>query len=108
MEIDYLRIITNPAPNIFTVTLRRWWIEFNLSLPRKGKIELDPPPPKRNGEDIWSRICDYPKIVDLHTIARDKPERPEGYGVTHNWDRRSIFWDIPYWKVPLLRHNIDV
>ena len=38
-------------------------------------------------------------------MARDKPEV---YGVTHNWDRRSIFWDLPYWKTLLLRHNIDV
>src|SRR3954463_2950055 len=35
---------------------------------RKGKIELAPPPPRRNGEDIWSGVRDYPKIVDLDTI----------------------------------------
>src|SRR4051812_5751803 len=50
---------------------------------RKRKTELDPPPPRRNSEEIWSRVRDYPKIVDLHTIARDKPKRPEGYGVIH-------------------------
>src|SRR3954470_4806602 len=72
---------------------------------KKGLMDLDPPPPRRSGEDIWRRVRDYPKIIDLHTITRDKPE---GYGVTHNWDRRSIFWDLPYWKTLLLRHNIDV
>ena len=50
---------------------------------KKGLMDLDPPPPRRNGEDIWRRVRDYPKIVDLHTMARDKPE---GYDVTHNWD----------------------
>src|SRR3954462_9498737 len=55
---------------------------------RKGLMDLDPPSPRRNGEDIWRRVRDYPKIVDLHNVTGDKPE---GYGVTHNWDRRSIF-----------------
>ena len=77
----------------------------NKSKFRKGKIDLDPPPPRRNGEDIWSRVRDYPKIVDPHTMARNKPE---GYSVTHNWDRRSIFWDLPYWKTFRLWHNIDI
>src|SRR4051812_43619897 len=80
----------------------------NKSKFRKRKIELDSPPPRRNGEEIWRRVHDYLKIVDLHTIAHDKPKRPEGYGVTHNWDRQSIFWDLSYWKMLLLRHDIDV
>src|SRR4051812_45745973 len=66
----------------------------NKSKFRKGKIELDSPPPTRNGEEIWSRVRNYMKIVDLYTIIDDKPERPEGYGETHNWNRRNIFWDL--------------
>jgi len=30
------------------------------------------------------------------------------YGQFHNWTKRSIFWDLPYWKDNLLRHNLDV
>jgi len=30
------------------------------------------------------------------------------YGEWHNWTKRSIFWDLPYWKDNLLRHNRDV
>jgi hypothetical protein len=30
-----------------------------------------------------------------------------GYGLTHNWVKRSIFWELPYWKINLLRHNLD-
>jgi len=29
-------------------------------------------------------------------------------GLTHNWVKRSIFWELPYWKTNLLRHNLDV
>jgi len=28
--------------------------------------------------------------------------------VTYNWVKRSIFWELPYWKTGILRHNLDV
>ena len=31
-----------------------------------------------------------------------------GYGIDHNWIRQSIFWELPYWKTNLIRHNLDV
>ena len=33
---------------------------------------------------------------------------PDFYGVQHNWHKKSIFWELPYWKDLLLRHNLDV
>ena len=30
------------------------------------------------------------------------------FGLTHNWVKRSIFWELSYWKTNLLRHNLDV
>ena len=26
----------------------------------------------------------------------------------HNWKKRSIFFQFPYWKTLILRHNLDV
>ena len=26
----------------------------------------------------------------------------------HGWKKKSIFWDLPYWKKNLIRHNFDV
>ena len=26
----------------------------------------------------------------------------------HGWNKRSIFWDLPYWSTLLIRHNLDV
>lgn len=26
----------------------------------------------------------------------------------HNWRKKSIFFDLPYWKTLLIRHNLDV
>ncbi|CAH9130990.1 unnamed protein product [Cuscuta epithymum] len=34
--------------------------------------------------------------------------RADGFGKTHNWIKKSIFWDLPYWKDLLVRHNPDV
>lgn len=31
-----------------------------------------------------------------------------GFGVNHHWKKRSIFWDLPYWKTNLVCHNLDV
>jgi len=30
------------------------------------------------------------------------------FGLTHNWVKRSIFWELHYWKTNLLCHNLDV
>ena len=27
---------------------------------------------------------------------------------THNWVKKSIFWELPYWHSLLIRHNLDV
>ncbi|OMO58327.1 Transposon, En/Spm-like protein [Corchorus capsularis] len=35
-------------------------------------------------------------------------ERIEGFGVTHNWVKKSIFWELGYWQTNLVRHNLDV
>ena len=31
-----------------------------------------------------------------------------GFGLTHNWVKRSIFWELLYWKSNLLYHNLDI
>ncbi|XP_019246481.1 PREDICTED: uncharacterized protein LOC109226136 [Nicotiana attenuata] len=52
-------------------------------------------------EEIWNRVRDLPKVIE-------SPPSKSGYGVTHNWTKRSIFWELPYWKHNLLRHKLDV
>jgi hypothetical protein len=32
----------------------------------------------------------------------------EGYGVNHNWTHKSNLWELPYAKVLILSHNIDL
>jgi len=44
-----------------------------------------------------------PKVIDNPPLSKLL-----GYRECHNWTKRSIFWDLPYWKDNLLRHNLDV
>ena len=35
-------------------------------------------------------------------------DRYEGFGETHNWRKRTIFWELPYWPDLAIRHVLDV
>ena len=37
-----------------------------------------------------------------------KRKRLPRRGKSHNWKKRSIFFDLPYWITLLLHHNLDV
>ena len=69
---------------------------------KKNKIEQLAPPIRLNGDQLWKRICNFPQVTQIWPI------RLPGYGVTHNWTKRSIFWVLPYWRSNLVRHNLDV
>jgi len=69
----------------------------------KNKVEKDIPPPRLSGGQIWERVAWIPTIMD---------GTPEEFKHLENmksgWSKRSIFWDLPYWRTLLIRHNLDV
>ena len=69
---------------------------------RKGEVEKDGPPPKLTLSQLWRRVKDFPKVTESGVT------RMNGSEEWHNWTKRNIFWDLPYWKDNLLRHNLDV
>jgi len=69
---------------------------------KKGEVDMDVPPPKLTPIEVWNRVKGYPKVTESGV------QKIDGYGEWHNWTKRSIFWDLPYWKDNLLRHNLDV
>ncbi|XP_076940317.1 uncharacterized protein LOC143609445 [Bidens hawaiensis] len=78
-------------------------INFRKNIAVKHEIHL----PEPSGEEIWQTIQHFP------TVYQGKPygkgyKKPPGFGVTHNWVKRSIFWELPYWHKLLIRHNLDV
>ncbi|GJW20015.1 transposase, Ptta/En/Spm [Tanacetum coccineum] len=65
------------------------------------------PPPELNGFEIWQQISAYLTVYE-GTPYNPKNTKIHGFGVTHNWVKRSIFWELPYWHLLLVRHNLDV
>jgi len=62
-----------------------------------GSKVLAGPPPELTGEEIWEQVRHFP------TVYEGSPFRPtnrkiSGFGITHNWVKRSIFWELPYLK----------
>jgi len=70
-----------------------------------GTVEKDVAPPRLSGEELHDVVSEYGDIVFGLQSGKQKFL---GFGLTHNWVKRSIFWELPYWKTNLLRHNLDV
>ena len=70
----------------------------------------DTPPPYLTGEQIEAQIDYYGANETVRWGGNWHGPRnmPDSYGVHHNWHKKSIFWELPYWKDLLLRHNLDV
>jgi len=69
------------------------------------RVEKDVAPPRLSGEELFDVVSEYGDIV--FGLQSGKQKFP-GFGLSHNWVKRSIFWELPYWKSNLLRHNLDV
>ena len=73
---------------------------------RKGRAVQKSAPPIWSGVDLINEIDDFgfKKVTELggEEINR-RIQKSCGCG----WKKRSIFWDLPYWKTNLIRHNLD-
>jgi len=70
-----------------------------------GRVEKDVASPRLSGEELHDVVSEYGDIVFGLQLGKQKFP---GFGLTHNWVKRSIFWELSYWKTNLLRHNLDV
>ena len=68
----------------------------------RNRVVKEGPPYILSGHQISEFLETFPKVTEVGF------RRMQGYGVLHNWTKKSIFWDLPYWKDNLLRHNLDV
>ena len=61
-------------------------------------------PPQRVPADV-----EYERVREFPTVTEQSDYVIPGFAENvHNWTKRSIFWDLPYWRHQLLRHNLDV
>ncbi|CAH9057817.1 unnamed protein product [Cuscuta epithymum] len=51
---------------------------------------------------------DHPFRFDENNFTKGGVEHNAVAGKDIRWKKRSIFWDLPYWKDLLIRHNLDV
>jgi len=70
-----------------------------------GKVEKDVAPPRLSSEELHDVVSEYGDIV---FGLQSSKQKFHGFGLTHCWVKRSIFWELPYWKTNLLCHNLDV
>ena len=71
----------------------------------KPRVEKDEPIERFGGEEIFRRVSALPEIV---FGTQSGKQTIQGFGVSHNWVKRSIFWELPYRHQNLVRHNLDV
>ncbi|XP_071906894.1 uncharacterized protein [Coffea arabica] len=65
-----------------------------------GSVEYGKPPGRLMGSAILDELAGYG--IKLGKKVSDNPELP------FNWKKLSIFFDLPYWKDNMIRHNLDV
>ncbi|XP_020878682.1 uncharacterized protein LOC110227712 isoform X2 [Arabidopsis lyrata subsp. lyrata] len=82
----------------------------NKKLFTRNKVIRAPPPVYFSGEYLAEQL-DYWGAQETAKCGGNwhiPANMPDGYLVDHNWHKKSIFWQLPYWKDLLLRHNLDV
>ncbi|KAJ8761601.1 hypothetical protein K2173_004377 [Erythroxylum novogranatense] len=71
----------------------------------KNRTVNKPAPPPKCGFEILQEI-EALGLLKVTEFEADEVNRTisQNFG----WRKRSIFWDLPYWKTNMVRHNLDV
>ncbi|XP_028186392.1 uncharacterized protein LOC114373037 [Glycine soja] len=80
--------------------------KFRLNRVRfDGSIEERNPPLKLSGSDIFRQVEHINTTFGIGAIQNGTRKRSR-QEVTQ-WNKRSVFFELPYWESNLLRHNLD-
>ena len=71
-----------------------------------GEIEIRPPPELLSGTNLLNQMEGLDVIFGKHLETKKKNKR-NGDAVMP-WNKKSIFFKLPYWDHLLVRHNLDV
>ncbi|KAK1678241.1 hypothetical protein QYE76_039089 [Lolium multiflorum] len=85
----------------------RMWLRFDHPWRKRkdlfnGEEELGRAPRPRSGEEISELLENW---EECPAPGKKRPRESPLLGV---WKARSIFWDLPYWKVLHTPHSLDV
>ncbi|XP_020992340.2 uncharacterized protein LOC110278427 [Arachis duranensis] len=75
-----------------------------------GQAESRNPPKKYSGTDILQQQCNMQVTFGKNSTLTAKRRRisEDGDQDDSYWKKRSVFFELPYWKDHMLRHNLDV
>jgi hypothetical protein len=74
----------------------------------KGEADHRKKPVRRTGDDILDMVKDLPEQVVFGKGPGGKSVPHDADGHAPMWKKKSIFWDLPYWKDLEVRSAIDV
>ncbi|XP_058006773.1 uncharacterized protein LOC110657485 [Hevea brasiliensis] len=84
--------------------LNHKWRNDNKSF--NGTRERGLPPKPLSGDDILDQVKNLEGVILTKAPHMKKAISHDGRG--DNWNKKCIFFDLPYWRTLLLRHNLDV
>uniref|UniRef100_A0A2N9I4P1 DUF4218 domain-containing protein n=1 Tax=Fagus sylvatica TaxID=28930 RepID=A0A2N9I4P1_FAGSY len=75
----------------------RWRLQSRLF---DGKKETSSSPKQLFGDDVVHQVYNLGGLIFGKGVKRKRDE-------STNWLKKSIFFELPYWRTLLLRHNLD-
>jgi hypothetical protein len=72
----------------------------------KGQAEHQSKPDNRIGEDVFEMAKDVKVVFGKGQGSEPIPKDASGHAPM--WKKKSIFWELPYWKDLKVRNSIDV
>jgi hypothetical protein len=72
----------------------------------KGEADHRKKPVDRTGDDVFGMVNDLKVIFGKGPGSQSVPNDANGHAPM--WKKKSIFWELPYWKILEVRSAIDV
>ena len=72
-----------------------------------NKVEHREAPVPLSGEQVLQQYESFEQVTFGRTTCKKRKQREED-NRWHNWRKKSIFFNLPYWSSLLIRHNLDV
>ena len=106
-DTTYLQLPKEPRSSKTVYMGHRRWLEKDDPWRRRGELfngenEARRPPRKRSGVEIDTLLKNW-KECPAPGKKRKAPEP-----LLKVWKTRSVFWDLPYWKILDTPHSLDV
>ncbi|XP_016507785.2 uncharacterized protein LOC107825437 [Nicotiana tabacum] len=69
-----------------------------------GKVEMRVTPNPLTGDEALMQL----QALGNVTFGKGQKRKRDVHNNAYNWKKKSIFFQLPYWKSLILRHNLDV